>query len=75
MYEETMNYVNMNVQLMNPCYSRDDDNDIDPELYCSDLVIDTYADGYYYAKSLRLLKKLLANPELLELPMGQDVEY
>ena len=33
------------------------------------------ADGYYYAKSLRLLQKLLANPELLELPMNQDVDY
>ena len=26
------------------------------------------ADGYYYAKSIRLLKKLLDNPELLERP-------
>ena len=33
------------------------------------------ADGYYYAKSLRLLKKLLANPELLELPMSAEIEY
>ena len=33
------------------------------------------ADGYYYAKSLRLLKKILANPELLELPMNAEVDY
>ena len=33
------------------------------------------ADGYYYAKSMRLMKKLLENPELLELPMSQEVEY
>ena len=33
------------------------------------------ADGYYYAKSLRLLQKLLANPELLELPMGAEIDY
>ena len=33
------------------------------------------ADGYYYAKSLRLLQKLLANPELLELPMNKEVDY
>lgn len=33
------------------------------------------ADGYYYAKSLRLLKKILENPELLELPMYAEVEY
>lgn len=33
------------------------------------------ADGYYYAKSLRLLRKLLAEPELLELPMNKEIEY
>lgn len=33
------------------------------------------ADGYYYSKTVKLLKKLLENPELLELPMEEDVEY
>ena len=33
------------------------------------------ADGYYYAKSIRLLKKLLENPELLEKPFSEEVEY
>ena len=33
------------------------------------------ADGYYYSKTVRLFKHLLANPELLELPLGQQVEY
>ena len=33
------------------------------------------ADGYYYSKSLRLIRKLLANPELLELPMGEEIDY
>ena len=33
------------------------------------------ADGYYYAKTIRLLKTLLENPELLELPLGEKVEY
>ena len=33
------------------------------------------ADGYYYAKSIRLLRKLLENPELLELPADKEVEY
>ena len=33
------------------------------------------ADGYYYAKTMRLLKKLLENPELLELPLKEEVEY
>lgn len=33
------------------------------------------ADGYYYSKSVRLLKKLLENPELLDKPLGEEVEY
>ena len=33
------------------------------------------ADGYYYAKTVRLLKKLLENPELLDRPLDEEVEY
>ena len=33
------------------------------------------ADGYYYSKSLRLIRKLLTKPELLELPMGEEIDY
>ena len=47
MFEESINYKNTDVLLMDPCYSRDNDNDIDSELYCSYLVVDTCADGYY----------------------------
>lgn len=33
------------------------------------------ADGYYYSKTVRLLKTLLENPALLELPLETPVEY
>ena len=33
------------------------------------------ADGYYYAKTMKLVKHLLAHPELLELPAGEEVDY
>ena len=33
------------------------------------------ADGYYFSQTIRLIKKLLENPELLELPLEQEVEY
>ena len=33
------------------------------------------ADGYYYSKSIRLLKKLLENPELLEKSLSEEVDY
>lgn len=33
------------------------------------------ADGYYYAKTIKLLKYLLQNPELLETPAKEEVDY
>lgn len=33
------------------------------------------ADGYYYAKSIRLFKKLLENPELLEDRADKEIDY
>lgn len=33
------------------------------------------ADGYYYSKTVRLLRHLLENPELLERPLGEKVEF
>lgn len=33
------------------------------------------ADGYYFSKTIRLLKKLLENPELLEKSFKEEVEY
>ena len=32
------------------------------------------ADGYYYSKSIRILKHLLQNPELLEERADKEVE-
>lgn len=33
------------------------------------------ADGYYFSKSIRLLKTLLENPELLEAPLSEEVDF
>ncbi len=33
------------------------------------------ADGYYYSKTIQLLKHLLEHPELLELPLNKEVDY
>ena len=33
------------------------------------------ADGYYFSKTVKLLKKLLENPELLEKRLDEEVEY
>lgn len=33
------------------------------------------ADGYYYARSVRLFKYLLEHPVLLEKPLSEEVDY
>lgn len=33
------------------------------------------ADGFYFARSLKIVQHLLAHPELLELPLNQEVIY
>ncbi len=33
------------------------------------------ADGYYYSRTIQLLKKLLENPELLEKPLNEEVDF
>lgn len=33
------------------------------------------ADGFYFLNSLKLLKKLLGDPKLLELPLSEKIEY
>ena len=33
------------------------------------------ADGYYYSRTVQLLKKLLENPELLEKPLNEEVDF
>lgn len=33
------------------------------------------ADGYYYAKSIHLFRKLMEQPELLERPMSEPIEF
>ena len=33
------------------------------------------ADGFYYSRTVKLLRTLLENPELLEKPLNEEVEY
>ena len=33
------------------------------------------ADGYYYSRSMALVRKLLADPKLLDLPISEPVDY
>lgn len=33
------------------------------------------ADGYYYSRTVALMRKLLENPELLEKPLSEEIDY
>lgn len=60
---------------LSPFYDADGNVEMRETLDLGLTIDERLADGYYYSKSIRLLKHLLENPELLELPAAQEVDY
>ncbi len=60
---------------MNPVYAPDGTFEMKETLDLGLTIDERLADGYYYSKSVRLLKHLLEHPELLEKPMNEEVDY
>lgn len=58
-----------------PFYNEDGTYDMRPSVDIGITIDERLADGYYYAKSMKLFRKLMENPELLELPLGEEIEY
>ena len=58
-----------------PFYDQDGNVTMKDSVNLSLTIDERIADGYYYSKTLLLLKHLLENPELLELPLNEKVEY
>ncbi len=58
-----------------PHYDSEGNVTMKRELAISFTIDERISDGYYYARSLKLLKKLVENPELLEGPIGNEVRY
>jgi pyruvate/2-oxoglutarate dehydrogenase complex dihydrolipoamide acyltransferase (E2) component len=59
-----------------PVFNQDDGTYTMRETVDLGLTIDErLADGYYYSKSIRLLKHLLEHPELLDRPLSEEVDY
>ena len=73
MSNESIYYQNTDVLLMDPCYSREDGWNEDFELYCSDLIADIDADGYYHVikgrieDMMEMLDEIAENPENLSI--------
>lgn len=57
-----------------PFYDEDGNCEVRDALDLGITVDERIADGVYFAKSIRILKHLIANPELLELPIETPVE-
>ena len=61
---------------MSPVYGEDGQITDNHEFVDLGLTVDErIADGYYFSRSVMLLKHLLENPEDLEKPMKEEVEY
>lgn len=58
-----------------PEYHADGTMTVHPALNIGVTLDERIADGYYYSKTMKLVKHLLAHPELLELPADQEVDY
>lgn len=58
-----------------PEYHADGSFEVRPVINLGFTLDERIADGYYYSKSMKLIKHLLAHPELLELPAGEPVDY
>lgn len=59
---------------LTPFYDKDGNVTMKETLDIGLTVDERIADGYYYAKSVKMLKKVLENPELLEQPFETEVE-
>ena len=58
-----------------PEWHEDGSCEVRPVLNIGITLDERIADGYYYSKTVKLVKHLLANPELLELPASEPVDY
>ena len=58
-----------------PFYNEDGSYEMRMSVDLGLTVDERIADGYYYSKSIRLLRKLLENPELLERPLSEAVDF
>ena len=68
-------FVAVGERKLRPYYREDGSFEMRDSIDLGLTVDERIADGYYYSKTIRLLKKLLENPELLEQPFGTEVEY
>ena len=68
-------FVAIGEKKLRPFYDEDGNMTMKDSIDLGITVDERIADGYYYSKTVRLLRTILENPELLETPMAQPVDY
>ena len=58
-----------------PFFNDDGTFEMKPSIDLGLTIDERIADGYYYAKTVRLLRTLLENPQLLDKPLQEEVDY
>jgi hypothetical protein len=66
-------FVTIGEKAMRPVYDEEGNEAIRPVIELGLTLDERIADGYYYAKTVKLVKHLLQNPELLESPAHEEV--
>jgi len=67
-------FVVIGFKKMTPFYDENGNVTLKETLDVGLTIDERIADGYYYAKSVKIFKKVLENPELLELPFDSEVQ-
>ena len=60
---------------MFPFYDGEGKQTVHPGMEIGLTIDERIADGYYYSKTIKLLVKLLNEPELLERPLNEEIDY
>ena len=68
-------FVTIGEKHMAPFYDAEGNVTMRPSLNLGLTIDERIADGYYYSKTVKLLKHILANPELLDQPANVEVDY
>lgn len=68
-------FVIIGEKAMKPYFHEDGTFDMRDTLSIGITLDERIADGYYYAKTVRLIKKLIECPELLDRPANEEVDY
>jgi len=66
-------FVVINEKKLRPFYNEDGSYEMRDSLDISFTVDERLADGFYFANSIKMIKRIFENPELVELPLAEEI--